>query len=731
MIKQFTNHQQLKYNKEYLINLTNDEIPDEIKTLISYGPKFTVPIANQRIPMKHLLADVEYVVQLEKNEDLQDQLRSRAVNVMSNFLWIKNNKPINELEKRLVYMYKQTLGFFKKHSNLVVVASDKGNKSVIMYKSEYEQKIKLLLNDTNTYSIIDIDPTKKLQNKNNTIVRKMYQNKFINEKTKKLLLMNKSICPRLYGNPKIHKEGYPLRPIVSSINSPSYDLSKWIGTIINSVIDHDVINIKNSYEFRDFITEQEIKSDHILVSFDVISLFTNIPLELVMTIVTKNWEIIENITPIPIEMFLKITKFCVNECNYFKCLGNIYQQQFGCAMGNPLSPILANLIMDDLIKTQIHKTYPNIPFFKKYVDDCITYIPQEMIEPLLIQLNSYHPRIQFTYEIEDNQQLPFLDILIIKNTRSGTFITNWFKKKLASDRILNYHSYHHTRYKINTAKELIHRVVTLSDRIFWATNRTEIINILTKNNYPLSLTYRLLREKTGINNPIKIIITKPLDDTMIYCSMKYIRGLSENLMKLFTTHFDNIKISTKSIITLQGLYTKTKEKIHHTDKSDVIYQIPCNDCNVTYIGQTGRNLKIRIAEHKTDQEKILAKIGNLVPIEHLQIPNNMHNHSPHTPQLHSPLAYRNFSSYTASYSYKKDNKSALIQHVENKNHAFNFDNTKILETQPNLKKRLFIEACEIKNSKNACNLRTDIDKLSVSYINLLKRKEDTVMRERE
>ena len=52
--------------------------------------------------------------------------------------------------------------------------------------------------------------------------------------------------------------------------------------------------------------------------------------------------------------------------------------------------------------------------WKRYVGDTISYIKEESIEHVLSKLNGDHENIEFTYEIEDDGKLPFLDVLVIR-----------------------------------------------------------------------------------------------------------------------------------------------------------------------------------------------------------------------------------------------------------------------------------------------------------------------------
>ena len=81
----------------------------------------------------------------------------------------------------------------------------------------------------------------------------------------------------LYGLPKIHKQDVPIRPILAAYNLPSYALAKFLNNLLESYAYNDEYILKNSYEFANLI--QNYDSRFHMSSFDVVSLFTNIPLE--------------------------------------------------------------------------------------------------------------------------------------------------------------------------------------------------------------------------------------------------------------------------------------------------------------------------------------------------------------------------------------------------------------------------------------------------------------------
>ena len=80
-----------------------------------------------------------------------------------------------------------------------------------------------------------------------------------------------------YGQPKIYKPGVPRRPIVSYSGSPLYNLNKYVVNILKDYAKDENSNANNSTTFSNYIRSVPMEDDRIMVSFDVTSLYTNIP----------------------------------------------------------------------------------------------------------------------------------------------------------------------------------------------------------------------------------------------------------------------------------------------------------------------------------------------------------------------------------------------------------------------------------------------------------------------
>lgn len=229
---------------------------------------------------------------------------------------------------------------------------------------------------------------------------------------------------------------------------------------------------------------RDVPRGHILVSFDVKSLFTNVPVDAVLDIIDRKWSRLQKHTNMPLDMFRKLLKLLLADCNYFKHGDNLYQQTFGLPMGSNLAPVLANILLDDLVVSCLKKSY---------VDDFILELhPSDKISYVLNLLNSYHPRIVFTYETEIEDSINYLDIKIIHNKDRLSF--DWYKKDLSSKRLLNYISHHPMCQKRNVAANFIFTVLKISDNVFHHQNLVKIRNILKTNNYPEKLVNMLIKK---------------------------------------------------------------------------------------------------------------------------------------------------------------------------------------------------------------------------------------------
>ena len=167
-------------------------------------------------------------------------------------------------------------GDLRAMGDVIILPADKGNATVVMSKEEYDRKIMALL-DTPTYRRLPRDPTASQESKISRTQLKLKKEKKIPLRVYDKLRPSGSQPPRIYGLPKIHKLDVPLRPIVSCINSPTYRLSQHISALISPLAGHTETAVKNSAALVEELSHERVTQDELLVSFDVSSLFNNVP----------------------------------------------------------------------------------------------------------------------------------------------------------------------------------------------------------------------------------------------------------------------------------------------------------------------------------------------------------------------------------------------------------------------------------------------------------------------
>ena len=228
-----------------------------------------------------------------------------------------------------------------------------------------------------------------------------------------------AVTPTLYGLPKTHKEACPCRPVLASNDCFNYKCASWLNEILNPLRQHPT-NIKDTFEFVKRIQESSSKQNSIMVSLDVKSLLTNIPVNFVIDLIlNKIYD--SNLS----KTFHGLTKrqlrtlfVWTTKRTTFNFNGSSYDQIDGVAMGSPIAPAFANIFMNWVIKKTTEFSIQPLMFYR-YVDDCFAVFPNR-VSALKFHhdLNTIHKDVKFTYELEHNKQLAFLDVGLDNSTGS-------------------------------------------------------------------------------------------------------------------------------------------------------------------------------------------------------------------------------------------------------------------------------------------------------------------------
>ena len=162
--------------------------------------------------------------------------------------------------------------------------------------------------------------------------------------------------------------------------------------------------VKDSFEFCEHVDKfaalKNCSSVH-LCSFDVVSLFTNVPLQEVVQVCLNTLYRDEDVAPptVPEELLKKLLFKAMSEVD-FSFDGQLYQQADGVAMGSPLGPILANIFVGHLESSIPKHQFPLL--YDRFVDDTFSNFSNSTgVDVFFRKLNSLHPNVQFTMEMEE------------------------------------------------------------------------------------------------------------------------------------------------------------------------------------------------------------------------------------------------------------------------------------------------------------------------------------------
>ena len=255
-------------NTKVIVNLSGRELDEAEKDVLSLGLNFAV--APNKVPERDIIAGMEA---LARQLDTQTGMKLRRI--VKDCLE-KAGPPSPNLTRQ----QQQAV------STVVILPADKGNATVVMDTSAYQSKIDDILSDDN-YRQIRKDPTKKLERE---LSERLKHLEFIGKLPpglRKRLNPSHSYIPQLYGLPKVHKDGIPLRPIVSTIGSVNYNLAKEMTRILNPLTGTTPSHILNSTHFVQLSHKVKLDDKDLMVSFDVCGLFTKVPIDEAMLIMAK------------------------------------------------------------------------------------------------------------------------------------------------------------------------------------------------------------------------------------------------------------------------------------------------------------------------------------------------------------------------------------------------------------------------------------------------------------
>ena len=516
-------------------------------------------------------------------------------------------KAIADSEKStLPQRYVTALRALAKDNSIVITSADKGGGIIILNACDYNEKMKSLLQDENTYAKKKSGFIKSQSVGFNKGARKILKK---SERGRNLqhLLEQDPVPPRMRGLPKVHKEGVPMRPITSGIGSAPHRLAKVLAKpltgLLGSISDS---HLKNSGDLLNRLKQLDF-GEKKMASFDVKALYTNVPVkEAIRAIELAIKNIPSDQFPVPKPHFLKLVELCL-DFQAFAYGEAEYAQVNGLAMGSPLSPVAANLYMEMLEKERFEQIMGTVTTWLRYVDDIFVLVPEGVnLREKLDQLNAVEKKIQFTLEMEDNGVLPFLDILIKKQENGAKFAV--YRKETNREDYIHYFSAHSGKIKSGVIIGFFLRAYRICSDEFLSSEIEHIFKTFLKLSYPKSFIVRCLRKA----KKIRTRSTEPPKRNQREQKIVVVPGSSKTHVIAKTLKRAGVKVIEQTGCKIGDLI---KDRKVAEVSNSVVYNVPCGGCLKTYIGETYRGLETRISEHRRDVKNHKSTSSFVIHIE--------------------------------------------------------------------------------------------------------------------
>ena len=270
-------------------NLTNIQFSASEYEQIYNNYKSNMSLPKDNIILDNIIVDTESIIQNNKNVDqpqiryqIKSELEKHFINKIPAKGTTRNKKsvkPINNIIRKI------------KSNNLTINKADKGNVLTIEDKDVLKNKTLQFLDNPN-FVKLKTDPTSRYPKEIKEICKK--SKLIINQNDKYNLINPNPKAPNLRTNTKIHKQNFPVRPVVNYIPAPAYKFKKFLKNLLKTtlIIDNKY-NIKNTVNLTEQLKDIKITNKTKIISLDIKDLYSNIPINEIIDIIRDQLKLLK------------------------------------------------------------------------------------------------------------------------------------------------------------------------------------------------------------------------------------------------------------------------------------------------------------------------------------------------------------------------------------------------------------------------------------------------------
>ena len=334
--------------------------------------------------------------------------------------------PIHPAESNISNLERSAIRSLRSDKTIVIKKFDKGRGVAIINKSDYKKEALRQLSGPQ-YQQLTSDITMETTAMVKTLVSNHFHKEEISEDIFDYLNpSNHDIrTPLFYMLPKVHKqppEGSVFigRPIISGCGGPTQQISEFLDFFLLPLVQRQPTYVKDTNHILDLIDNLKLPNNILLVTLDVVGMYTNIPQNEAIKACTDAYKAsngaLYSLPKISTESLQQILELIIKR-NCFKFDTSYYLQTVGVAMGSESSPEIADITFHHF-ENEIIPLSKRIIRWLRYRDDILLFFDGSEFElkTFVDHINTLHPTLKFTYE-SSYSEVNYLDINIFKGDR--------------------------------------------------------------------------------------------------------------------------------------------------------------------------------------------------------------------------------------------------------------------------------------------------------------------------
>ena len=381
----------------------------------------------------------------------------------------------------------------KRFRRFAIPIADAGKKYIaVMNTSDYVDQVEKDLHQSKTYKGLKSNKLTTVTNKVKKLLKEMHSSGMIDEDLRKYMNPTKVQEGKVKANPKIHKEGAPIRTIVSGINHPTEKLAEIAEAQLEEWVTSLPSYIKDTTHFLNKIEEvNKTLGNHIIMfAMDVKSPYPSIPRQPGLQACKEALEQRSD-KNIPTDAVINMIQTVLDN-NIFKFKGKDYIQIEGTAIGSRLGRNYACMYMGKWEQELLSRATLTPTMYVRYVDDIFGLWPgtEQQLKEFHEIANNINDNIKVDLRTSDNE-LEFLDVLV-KYNQNNLHTTIYHKP---TDKNIYVHR---TSEHPRTVKKAIPYGLGIRARRICSTdaeyklNKDRIVQNLKRQGYPEKATKKVL-----------------------------------------------------------------------------------------------------------------------------------------------------------------------------------------------------------------------------------------------